>query len=91
MYKKNQKLHTTNLSWIMRLEGIKAEFVAKRVGCTPEYIRAISCCQTDPSEQTLQAIAKVLNRPYEEVFGDVRPLPQIAIAVPEQNQTQPRV
>ncbi len=88
MYKKNQKLNTTNLRWIMQLEGIKADFIAKRIGCTPHYIRQISGCRTDPSEKTLHAIAKVLNRSYGEVFGNVRPLPQMVIAVPQQPTQQ---
>lgn len=88
MYKKKQKQYNSNLQWIMQLEGIKSEFIAKRVNRSSTYIRQISRCETSPSEETLRAIAKVLNRSYEEVFGKVRPLPQIMIAVPEQTSNQ---
>lgn len=79
---------SSKLRWIMQLEGIKAEFLAKRVDTSPEYIRQIGREPEICSEEKRLAIAKVLNRSYEEVFGKVRPLPQIMIAVPEQNQTR---
>lgn len=74
----------TKLRWIMELEGINSAFVCKRIGISSSYMRLIMRKPELASEEKLQAIAKVLNRPYDEVFGDMRPLPQIAIAVPQQ-------
>lgn len=89
MYKKpSPKRYKSNLLWIMQLEGIKAEFIAKRLNLSCEYVRQISRGENTPGEETLRKIAQLVNRPFEEVFGDARPLPKIMIAVPQQNQAQ---
>lgn len=74
----------TNLTWIMQLEGVNLNFLLQRLNVQEhvsyDKIQKGRVNNKLLSEPVRKDICRILNRPYEEVFGNVRPLAQLMIA-----------
>jgi hypothetical protein len=78
------------LRWTMEFEGITSRYLYKRITTQlneRQFAMALAHTSELPESERNQ-ICDVMNRHYDEIFGHVRPISAIMIAVPQRPKSQ---